>query len=506
MNSADAPPETNMLVPGAHRVIRLLDADEGPYAGALVTDRDSVAVMTDADALSGWAGWAHAGDDHVAGPVDLVRRADGHDVLLPWCTERITVFLGRREAAAETLSAGEVSTLVGSLLRGLDELGHDVPGTEIGEWWLTDDGRPLFVIGTGDDARLSAAKLIDLVHRVTVDRTSARLLAGIRDGLRKDSGRPGVPPRQLRLWETELFAIAAPRPLRRDAHAPERVRDIEMVRSLRAVPIESRRDARAAARATESRDRGPAVRGIVVTVIASLRLAMRRIVERCVRLTIRGSKAQRTSAVVRGHAHAEREDAVGAPSRSARRYLVAGVAAASILMGGLLWPVETTGEAPDADRAAPDSPEGAATGAAEPDGGPTTAPSDDAPLEALPSASAPGAGSEGAALEDPVQAAPSLLAAIRVCADAGDDACGGAVAPGSTAVHDIAPAGSAGATGAQEDFALVDSYGDVAVVRITTNAGGAADSPSITERMLVLVNLEEKWLVRDAYDVADQPR
>lgn len=490
MNIPDGPPETNMLVPGAHRVIRLLGADEGPYKGVLVTDRDSVAVMTDADALSGWAGWGHAGDEHVAGPVDLVRRADGHDVLLPWCTERITVFLGRREAAAETLSAGEVSTLVGSLLRGLGELGHSSAAVEGGEWWLTDDGRPLFVIGAGEDARLGAATLIDLVHRATVDRTSARVLAAIRDGLRRGSDRPGAPHRQLQLWETELFSIAAPRPLRRDAHAPERVRDIEMARSLRAAPIESRRDARATARGVARRDRESAHGGIVA-VTAPLRRALLQIVARWMKLAGPRTRAHRASASVRGLANAEREDAVGAPSRSGRRYLVAGAAAALILTGGLLWP----GEAPAMDREVADTSADAAAGAAEAGSGATASPAE------IP----PDAVSEGTALDDPVLAAPRLLAAIRQCADAGDDACGEAVAPGSTAVNDVGSAQSDGVGEAQEEFALVDEYGDVAVVRITTTAGGVADSPSTTERMLVLVNLEDEWLVRDAYDVADQP-
>ncbi|MBT2486060.1 hypothetical protein J7E28_15260 [Microbacterium sp. ISL-108] len=56
---------------------------------------------------------------------------------------------------------------------------------------------------------------------------------------------------------------------------------------------------------------------------------------------------------------------------------------------------------------------------------------------------------------------------------------------------------------------LVDEYGDVAVVRLRREEGGPVDEgdthPSAPDQMLVLVRQDEKWLVRDAYSVADQP-
>jgi hypothetical protein len=52
----------------------------------------------------------------------------------------------------------------------------------------------------------------------------------------------------------------------------------------------------------------------------------------------------------------------------------------------------------------------------------------------------------------------------------------------------------------------VDVYGDVAVIRMrSASADGDGEGRAQHERMIVLVRIAEKWLVRDAYDVADQP-
>ncbi|WP_194764051.1 hypothetical protein [Microbacterium sp. UFMG61] len=508
MRSADVHHDTTMLVPGAHRVIRLLDVDEGPYAGALVTDRESVAVLTDADTLSGWAGWGHAGDEHVAGPLDVVRRSDGHDVLLPWCTERVAVFLGRREAVAELLSAGEVSTLVGSLLRGLDELGRSPSGTETGEWWLSDRGRPLFVIGHGDDARVAAATLIDRVHRTTLDRISARLLASIREGLQKDAQRPGAPTRQLQLWEGELFSIAAPRPLRRDTHAPERARDNEMARSLRAAPIETRRDARAAARGIEAGERSGVVHAVRLATIATITSVREttRWIARCRSRFVTSGRRMATDHAMSESAQGRREGVERASARPLRRFIVAGAAGAMILAGGLLWPGGATGEAPAVDGAAMRDDGRDVEIAAEPGREEATrSPSAPAPQATTADDGAEDSGPDVPDLDDPVSAAPALLSAVYACAEQGDQACVEAVAPGSTAVNDILATEKKGSRAQQVQVSLVDEYGDVAVVRVSPASSGATASSSSGERMLVLVRPEEKWLVRDAYDVADQP-
>ena len=224
MADTEARPRGTTLVPGVHRVIRRIDAGEGPYAGTLVTRGGSVAVQVDAEAISGWAAWEHAGDDHVAAPLDIVRRSDGHDVLLPWCTERVSSFFGRRAAAEAALTSGETTTLVASILRGLGELTRGEGQEETGEWWLTDDGRPTFVIGAGETARAAAAGLVARLRKDCADRALTRLLVVVEEGLGAVTARPGMPARQLEKWEAELFDSAAPKPLRRDVHAPELAR------------------------------------------------------------------------------------------------------------------------------------------------------------------------------------------------------------------------------------------------------------------------------------------
>ncbi len=457
--------ETSGLVPGAHRMIRMLDAGEGPYAGALVTSGDSVLVRVDAEELGGWAGWAHAGSEHVAGPVDIARRSDGQDALLPWCTERILAFLGRRAAADATLTAGETGTLVASMLRGLGELGD--AGTEpiTGSWWLTDDGRPVFAIGTGADARTGALEIVARLRDSQPERSLARLLSAVHDGLQQGAGRPRMPQAQLDRWEAELLAIAAPRPLRRDVHAPERARDIEAVRVAGERPVLSRREARVVRGDGEGtpRDR---IRGLVSAGGASAGRALG---------ALRGRLARR--------AVSSPDSAGGGTAlRRRRMLLLAGASAAAVLAGGLLWPGGATGD-PDGSSVAP------AAAPIDGRGAPHATPSG-MPAEKTPSATD----------DDPVAAAEGLLKLLAGCAEGGDELCAAAVAPGSSGIAEALT--GVLAEGRERTVEIVDEYGDVAVIRLSA---GGADVAGGAEQMMVLVRQNEKWLVRDVYGVADQP-
>nr|WP_017202219.1 hypothetical protein [Microbacterium barkeri] len=75
------------------------------------------------------------------------------------------------------------------------------------------------------------------------------------------------------------------------------------------------------------------------------------------------------------------------------------------------------------------------------------------------------------------------------------------MATGSTGVVDAL----AGVDTASSTAELVDEYGDVAVVRLRVESLGNDEAVSSAEKMVVLIRAEQKWLVRDAYDVADQP-
>lgn len=492
-------------MPGAHRAIRKIDAGEGPYAGTLVTRDGSVAVQVDAEAISGWAGWEHAGDDHVAAPLDIVRRSDGHDVLLPWCTERVSAFFGRRAAAGAVLAAGETTTLVASILRGLGELTRAEGQEETGEWWLTDDGRPIFVIGAGETARAATAGLVARLRRDSADRALTRLLIVVEEGLRADTARPGMPARQLEKWEAELCDTAAPKPLRRDVHAPELARDVDAAG--RAVVV--RPDARSRLRSRGSLPRGAG--GVValstrfdarlVHRLGDWRAALVRRIERRTRRSGVGVPIRREKAADVNAAAPDGRD----PVRRGRRTIVAAAAAAVVLAGGLLWPGGATGE-PDGrgPTAVPEStPRASDVDRLTADPSTTSSPSSPEP-DQVPDAVTRGEGSprDGSESADPVEAAQALIGAISICAENDDKVCDGAVAQGSTAVVDAL----GGGRGEALQLEPVDEYGDVAVIRASPPHGrvdGAVADDG--ERMVVLVRVAEKWLVRDVYDVADQP-
>lgn len=498
-------PTESVLVPGAHRHIRQLDSHESPYGGALVWLGESPVVLRPAEELAGWEGWRFAGADHVAGPVDIARRSDGHDVLLPWCTERVLTFLARRSAAGEALSRGEVGTLVGSLLRGIDEIGElDGGAPSTGEWWLTEQGRPVFVIGAGGSARRRARDLIERMLSGGGDRTMTRVLTAVCEGLAQER----VPRRLAQRWEDDLFEVASPQPLRTDVFASERARDV--------VPWhEHVGEARRHDRPAGARD-----------ALAGRLERLAELVERA-----RMWRVDRRRARLAAATPADDGDAGGQrSSRSKRRVVVAAVAAAVVLGGGLLWPTgEADGESGRADVASADrGGEDAAEAGEAPagDASKNTAP-EDAPSApgAPPDAAADGAEStsEGeAASEGPVgaddahrrtvdaeaasqEAADRLVAALIDCRAHGDAECAGAVEGGGIGI----PTKLACADVDDVTLSLVDEYGDIAVFRASPRDDVAeakkAEAGELREQMLVFVRTDENWLVRDIYDVAHQP-
>ncbi|WP_435745100.1 hypothetical protein [Microbacterium sp. PMB16] len=482
------------LVPGAHRAVRTLDPTEGPFAGALVTRGDGVAVRVDATALAGWVGWRFAGAEHVAGPIDVVRRSDGHDVLLPWCTDRVLGFLVRRTAAGSLLSSGECSTLVASLLRGLDELGEVAEGVPPGVWWLSDDGRPTFVIGEGEDARAGVASIIERLVEDCADKALKRVLATVQQGVAKALSQPRVPRPLLEKWEQEMLSVAAPRPLVRENFAPERAREVaRAVISAHGQTVPAPRRRRADS--PPSRRQVPLLQWLVERVTACGHTAV--------------ASGRRLGA--RRRSHVGRPSVSGTPTRRARRrpplrrrvVLIAGAAAAVVLAGGLLWPGESPGQAagddhPSRPSPAPgegDPPTSGTTPSVDPDGDAGESEDDVAEEQKASSVEASG----------PEAAVSALLARIAECAAAEDTSCAGAVAAGSTGVVEALAVAVVGKPTAD----LVDEYGDVAVIRIRASEDSSDEGDSTPaagpEQMLVLVRQDEKWLVRDVYGVADQP-
>src|SRR5690606_31605325 len=122
--------------------------------------------------------WWFSGAEHVAGVRDMVRTREGQVALLPWCADSLDMVLARRTAAERPLVTGEVVTLVGSLLRGVIEVG----GREVrGRWWLDDEARPLFVPGEGMSCASASVEIIERLRQDCPDRSLERVLRRISD-------------------------------------------------------------------------------------------------------------------------------------------------------------------------------------------------------------------------------------------------------------------------------------------------------------------------------------
>lgn len=559
------------LLSEAHRVVRSLDASDGPFVGLLVTRGDGVAVQLDAGRLAGWDGWRFAGSEHVAAPLDLVRRPDGHDVLLPWCPETVIAWAGRCTVDGAPLTAGQCVTVAASLLRGIGELGDAAAETQ-GNWWITSDGRPVFVIGDGDDPRVTGARLLAVVAEACRDKAMGRLLAAVSLGLEEELERPGVPSARIEQWERDLFELAAPRPLRGDAGvdgeagagraagvsaaagvgaqadaggkvsgaAPETFRRRETTTRRAGVPSRAGAAERSAARRSAARrpvagsgnrrvrasrhDRASRRSGALSHIGRSLARAWFERFESVEQRTGRSVK----SAVDR---RASGGSDLRGPRRPRRSVLVLAVGAAgAVLVVGLLLPdggndqataapgraVQVT-DASATERSPSENDVVATGGDAATDGDAPmdqTAATEDSAATESPAAPSGETGSEArkADVDASVRDGDPAVAVVAILQEA--DGC-----RSQTGLNcdDLLADGVADPASLQQDLAavcetrpstqLVDEYGDIAVIRATGSAGNTVSGSGTrqSEWILVLARADEKWLVRDVYDVADQP-
>lgn len=166
------------------------------------------------------------------------------------------------------------------------------------------------------------------------------------------------------------------------------------------------------------------------------------------------------------------------PARSRRApLLVGGAVAAAVLVGGALWPAAggvASGEPPGVG----ESP--AATATPAPTGG-----------EPAPASTA---GTDVPPAGDLVTVVAALLDARAACT--GDTGClEGLVADPARPLG----AGTIDLPAAGRTLTLLDDFGDVAVLRADANDGGSAS------QLVVVIRRDEKWLLRDVHDVAQQP-
>lgn len=161
-----------------------------------------------------WHGWRARADGHVLTPYDVVRRPDGHDLVIEPCVETLLGFVTRRRAGGAPLSPGEEVTVGVSVLRGCAEL-TEAPETT-GEWWLTETGRPLFAAGTGRDSAGDASTAV--LNELTAGRTRSStwdIVHSAVTGPRTSSG-------EFHRAESALFGLAAPAPLAQVGSQPKK--------------------------------------------------------------------------------------------------------------------------------------------------------------------------------------------------------------------------------------------------------------------------------------------
>ncbi len=396
----------------SYRILRSVAAPaDSPWPGVLASAPGAGSVLlVDAELLpDDWPGWRAARDGHVLGPADIVRRADGHDVALPVCTERLSDFLMRR--AATPLSAGERLTLAVSVARGAHELAAggadaDCPGT----WWLTEGGQPMLAAHEGGESAVRGSSgvlsaLLDGAGRMA--EPIEELIAALTD--------PALLAHTLPRIEERLFGLADPEPLATAVLAPRRVRDLD----------------------GRTQDLRPATPGHAERTGLGQTLARH----------IDADFADLLSRVTTGLWRRVQSAPTG---RSRRPIIVSLCIAAAVLAAGLMWPAG--GEGP----ATAEVPAHAATDAA------TLGATDAATLGATetPITTAPAPLDLAAVTSD-------LLAERIACA--GDDACLAGILEDPSAVT---AAGAIDLPTDQRTVTLLDDFGGAAVLRVEPVTAG----------------------------------
>ncbi|MDE0545456.1 hypothetical protein [Microbacterium sp. C7(2022)] len=413
---------------------------DAPWDGMLVAvagEERRLFVSTEALPTQ-WHGWAADPDGHLMGALDVARRPDGHDAILPACSERVTEFIARRRSAGADLSDGERVTLAISVLRAAAELSDAAKDSAgpiqqpQGEWWITDDGKPLLATAVGSQGAFDACNEVLTLIAHQHDHRWARGTEAVS---------PATRPYEFEEREAQVFAIANPCAL---ASSP-------------LTPVNYAADAPPDAPA-------PAAHRAPPDPPTSLLHRFLRHIDN----DVADAVSRATTAVWRAGARPTARRA-GAP------WLVAAVVALVIVGVGWLWPepaplAQAEGlDEPTVEPAVDHVDADASTGS-----------------KASPSGADPGT--------DLVAEAEALVRAFLACEE--DERCRDAV---STRQGLAIPRGSTLTGSAREDLVVVDDFGGVAVLR----ADAAGDDQAA--QIVVIERTDEKWLLRDVYDAAQQP-
>ncbi|NYE20473.1 hypothetical protein [Microbacterium immunditiarum] len=453
----------------AYRPMRTVSGgDESPWPGTLVraASGHTCVVVESRRFGAEWPGWSADPEGHVLGALDLIRRVEGHDVVVPVCVERVDAFVRRREASGAPLSLGETVTLAVSVVRGFAEL--TPVGGAVGRWWVTDTGRPLFACGVAGDTVAQASA--ELLRALEAPRAAAALDEAVRAVLAERPSR-----QDLDAVEQRLFDLARPEPLALTVFGPRRARATATTDAPADAPWTRRRSAIA------SSEDEP--RGLLATILRHIDADL-------------GDAASRVATDVW-----RRLRSVGSGGRR-KPWLLAGGLAAAIVTGGFVWPAGADdaggGEVPavsapsergeDAPRPHDATSEGNTDPGVE-DG--SEAVTDDADEGAASDReSTDAAAAPEPAPGDLVTIANELLSARSACAGGADCL--------SNVVEDPSAAFPPGVVDLPTDarsLSLVDEFGGVAVLRVERVDGASA------AQLVVVVRGGEGWLLRDVYDV-----
>lgn len=202
------PDDIDLRLLQPYRAIRRITAvTDAPFGGVLCrTDAGVAGALIDVSVLPpDWTGWEADADGHLLSPHDVIRRGATHDVLLPVCAQKLSDLVTQRGSRGAALRAGEAVTATVSVLRGLSEVQRLREGA-LGEWWVTDAGRPVLATEVGDRRadEASVAILRDVARAFTA-RLAEDVIAA--------AGRERLAARDLHAIEDELFRFAAAEPL-----------------------------------------------------------------------------------------------------------------------------------------------------------------------------------------------------------------------------------------------------------------------------------------------------
>ncbi|HCJ49748.1 MAG TPA: hypothetical protein DHW40_10545 [Microbacterium sp.] len=268
---------------------------------------------------------------------------------------------------------------------------------------------------------------------------------------------------QAELIHRVLATIDDARLLRREGEALED----EIFREAAAAPLDLAPPAEPMTPAADPLRRSPVARdtrgaGLLADIVE-------RVVDGAIADRMRGAAASAGAVIAR--IRSRRSSAptqartVERPRTRQRAVAVAAAAAAGVIVVGVLWPAEDGDPVEAAPRSSPA--QASTPGAPQP-----------VPAEASPAPTPTG---------DPLHAGAALIALLAEC---DDDDC-------RTSRWE-APASAQPIAAASEEYEvdLVDEYGGVAALRVT-----GQDRTQI----VVIVRQNDEWLVREVYDLADQP-